>query len=274
MFTMFAMFLYFALLIDLAVVSTKVSAYVLVCIRMLSEVGLFLMGVGAVVLCFASATSVVKHSQGDFAGIPKGFLTLLEAMMKMYDGSHYEMYEGDPMVLISVLGFIVMVSIFLANMLVAQLTCAYEAVYEDILGYARLERVEMTVVTMPQISKKRWARFRDNLAFDQKVEFLAGDVGVSGAIQIMEPANQNPTTEDMIKRFGGSTSIEMQWPAEQEGEGDENDRFDRMEVLIQKTMKRITKGEEGKGKGSGAGSSGGGKSGSSGGGNSEGGDED
>ena len=32
----------------------------------------------------------------------------------------------------------------------------------------------------------------------------------------MEPANANPTNVDMIRRFGGSTSVEMQWPAEQE----------------------------------------------------------
>ena len=40
-FSMFAMLLYFALVIDLAVLSTKVSAYVLVCIWILSEVSLF-----------------------------------------------------------------------------------------------------------------------------------------------------------------------------------------------------------------------------------------
>merc|ERR1712100_280675 len=55
-------------------------------------------------------------------------------------------------------------------------------------------------------------------------------------------------TSDMIKRFGGSTSVEMQWPVEQEGQGDEDDRFERLENLIQKTLKRITKtGSGGKG---------------------------
>ena len=37
-FSMIAMMLYYILLLDLAVISTKVSAYCLVCIRMLSEV--------------------------------------------------------------------------------------------------------------------------------------------------------------------------------------------------------------------------------------------
>merc|ERR1719456_2029072 len=66
-FSMLAMLLYFALLLDLAVLSTKVSAYVLVCIRMLSEVSLFLLALAAILLAFASGISVVKHSQDDFA---------------------------------------------------------------------------------------------------------------------------------------------------------------------------------------------------------------
>merc|ERR1719253_2145799 len=81
-FSMLAMLLYFALLIDLAVFSTKVSAYVLVCIRMLSEVWLFLLALCATLFMFSSAISVIKHDLDDFAGIHKGLLTLLEATMR------------------------------------------------------------------------------------------------------------------------------------------------------------------------------------------------
>merc|ERR1712159_615272 len=131
--------------------------------------------------------------------------------------------------------------------LVAQLTCAYEAVYSDMIGYARLERIEIIVGCIPVVSQKRWSAFIDALKLDSKVEFLAGDIGVTGGIQILEAANLNPTTQEMIKRFGGSTSVEMQWPAEQDT-NDEADRFERLENLIQKTLKRITKGGSGGGK--------------------------
>merc|ERR1719454_1236019 len=160
----------------------------------------------------------------------------------MFDGAHFEQYESDPLVLVCVFVFLVTVIVFLLNMLVAQLTCAYEAVYSDMIGYARLERIEIIVGIMPVVSQKRWSGFVDALKLDTKTEFNAGDIGVTGGIQILEPANQNPTTTDMIKRFGGSTSVEMQWPVEQEGQGDEADRFERLENLIQKTLKRITKG--------------------------------
>merc|ERR1711988_9800 len=250
-FSMLAMLLYFALLIDLAVLSTKVSAYVLVCIRMLSEVSLFLLALAATLLAFASGISVIKHDQDDFAGIHKGLLALLEMTLNMYSGAHFETYESDPLVLICVFVYLVAVIVFLLNMLVAQLTCAYEAVYSDMIGYARLERIEIIVGIMPVVSQKRWQGFCESLKLDAKCEFNAGDIGVTGGIQILEAANLNPTTQDMIKRFGGSTSVEMQWPVEQEGQGDEADRFERLENLIQKTLKRITKnGGAGRGQGS------------------------
>merc|ERR1719446_1125009 len=254
-FSMLAMLLYFALLIDLAVLSTKVSAYVLVCIRMLSEVFLFLLALCATLLAFASGISVIKHDQNDFAGIHKGLLSLLEMTMRMYDGTHFELYESDPLVLVCVFLFLVTIMVFLLNMLVAQLTCAYEAVYSDMIGYARLERIEIIVGIMPVVSDRRWSQFCEILRLDQKCEFNAGDIGVTGGLQILEPANLNPTTQDMIKRFGGSTSVEMQWPAEQEV-GDETDKFERLEGLIQKSLKRLSKGEGGgrrKGGGSGTG---------------------
>merc|ERR1719426_39004 len=129
--------------------------------------------------------------------------------MRMYDGAHYERFESDPLVLVCVFVFLVAITVFLLNMLVAQLTCAYEAVYADMIGYARLERIEIIVGIMPAVSQRRWMAFIDSLKLDSKVEFNAGDVGVTGGMQILEPANLNPTTTDLIKRFGGSTSVEM-----------------------------------------------------------------
>jgi len=239
-FSVLAMILYYILLIDLAVLSTKVSAYVLVCIRMFSEFFLFLLALCGTLLTFASAISVLRHEQADFMGIHKGLLALMEMAMRMKEGKQYEKYETDPLVCICVFFFLIVVMIFLLNMLVAQLTCAYEAVYLDMIGYARLERIEIIVGTMPLVPEKRWRSFCDSLRLDEKCEFNAGDVGVKGGLQIVEAANLNPTTVDAIRRFGGSTSVENPWPAE-EGAGDGDDRFERLESLIQKTVKRMTK---------------------------------
>merc|ERR1719498_660445 len=251
--SMVAMCLYYALVLDLAVLSTKVSAYVLVCIRMLYEVFLFLLALTSTLLAFGSSISVLKHSQEDFKGIHKSALALLESSMKMFDGKHFELYESDPLALACVFLCLIVVLVFLLNMLIAQLTCAYEAVYGDMVGYARLERIDIIVNTMPTVPEHRWRSFLDNLRLHEKCEFGAGDIGVTGGIQVLEPANANPTAQDMIRRFGGSTSVEMQWPAEQEA-GDESDKFERMESLIQRSLKRLTKGSGGKRGGTSSGS--------------------
>jgi len=252
-FSMFAMFLYYVLLIELTIMSTRISAFVLVCVRMLSEVALSLGALAVSVLTFASAASVLKQHNPDFAGIHKGAFALFRMIMRAYDARRYETLEDEPTLLVMVFVFLVVTVIFFLSMLIAQLSCAYQSVYEDMVGYARLERAEKTVEIMPSVSKTRWARFVDSLRLNKRLEFNQGDIGVAGGIKMGEAANIHPTTVDMIKRFGGSTSQEVQWPEDEEDANADDDRFERMEKLIQKALKRVTKSARGKGGTSGGG---------------------
>jgi len=255
-FSMFAMFLYYILLIDLTVISTRISAFSLVCVRMLGEVALFLGALFVTILAFACALSVLKQDSNDFAGIDKGAYSLLRIVMNAYDAQRYAEFRKEPALLLMVFVFGIVTVVFFLNMLIAQLSCAYSSVYEDMVGYARLERAETIVEIMPSVPNKRWSAFVDGLRLGKRLEFNQGDIGVAGGIQMREAANINPTTIDMIKRFGGSTSPEIQWPEdEQDGEGD--DKFERMEKLIQRTLQRVTKstghGRKGRGGGTGTG---------------------
>jgi hypothetical protein len=256
LFTMVAMFLYYIMLIDLTVLSTSISAFVLVCVRVVSEVGLFLGALAACILTFSSAISVLKQESPDFAGIHVGSYALFRMVLGMYDSSNYGDLEEEPAVLAVVFVFLIGTMIFLMSLLVAQLSCAYSAVYDDMVGYARLKRGQIIVEIMPSISKKRWNLFMGSLRLHKRIEFNEGDVGVAGGLQVKEPASANPTTIDMIRRFGGSTSVEMQWP-EEDNDGDGEDRFERLEKLIQRTLQRVTKSDgHAKGKGSSQGGSG------------------
>merc|ERR1711967_173106 len=251
-FSMFAMFLYYVLLIDLTVISTRISAFSLVCVRMLSEVALFLGALLVAILTFSCSLSVLKHDSNDFAGIQKASYALLRIVMGAYDAQRYAALESEPILLIMVFIFCIVTVIFFLNMLIAQLSCAYSAVYEDMVGYARLERAETIVEIMPSVPNKRWIAFVESLRLAKRLEFNQGDIGVAGGIQMREAANINPTTIDMIRRFGGSTSPEIQWPEDDvDGEGD--DKFEKMEKLIQKTLQRVTKNVGGGRKGGGAG---------------------
>merc|ERR1719181_237022 len=80
-FSMCAIFLYWVLLIDLTVLSTRISAFALVCVRMLSEVALFLGALFVAILTFSCATSVLKQENNDFAGIGPGSYSLLRIVM-------------------------------------------------------------------------------------------------------------------------------------------------------------------------------------------------
>merc|ERR1719235_2984081 len=143
----------------------------------------------------------------------------------VYDARRYSELSEEPVLLMMVFVFCIVTVIFFLSMLVAQLSCAYSAVYEDMVGYARLERTETIVEIVSQVSRHRWQGFVESLRLNKRLEFNAGDIGVAGGIQMRESANLHPTTQDMIKRFGGSTSPDAQWPADDDDEGD--DKFEK-----------------------------------------------
>mmetsp|Transcript_25592 Transcript_25592/g.35858 ORF Transcript_25592/g.35858 Transcript_25592/m.35858 type:complete len:138 (+) Transcript_25592:151-564(+) len=106
-------------------------------------------------------------------------------------------------------------------------------------GYARLNRAEVIVTTLEGVRLSSWKRFLQSLRLDRPLEFNEGDVGLAGGIQILEPANANPTTVDSVRRFGGSTALSQPWPEEEEAA--EEDRFARLEKLIAKVSKDANK---------------------------------
>lgn len=203
---------------------------------MFSELALYLLALGIAVLMFASAVSSLDHDNDDFSGIQKGSLTFLLLSLGMVPHRTYEAIVDELVLFFCVCLFIITTAFFLLNLLVAQLTCAYGAMFEDMVGYARLGRIRIIVETMPKVPKSRWNLFVSDLHLDQRIEFNQGDIGLSGGIQLLEPANANPINTDIIQRFGGSTSVTQQWP--EEDQGADTDRFDRIEKLVQKTMQR------------------------------------
>merc|ERR1719343_935158 len=152
--------------------------------------------------------------------------------MGMFSADHFDKLHDYPALMIAVIVYVVATVVFLLNLLIAQLNCAYQSTYQDMLGYARLNRGKIVTDTMASVPAWRWQRFLQTLKLDERVEFGEGDLGVTGGIQVWELAALNVTTVDMIKRFGGSTSTSAQWP-ELAGD-DEDDQLDRIEKLMEK----------------------------------------
>eukprot|EP00927_Polykrikos_kofoidii_P017182 TRINITY_DN177_c0_g1_i8.p1 TRINITY_DN177_c0_g1~~TRINITY_DN177_c0_g1_i8.p1 ORF type:complete len:1126 (+),score=205.84 TRINITY_DN177_c0_g1_i8:74-3379(+) len=240
-FAMGALFVYCILLVDLAVLNNRVSAYVLVVLRMLSEVGLFLFALVGMLLTFSSGLACMIQPVPEFRGIPQGVLAFWEMFMGILNSEGYAQMRHEPLVLVGAYAFMVTSYIFLLNLLIAQLTCAYGTIYADMVGYARIKRIRTIVETMPQITAKRWQNFVAALSFETKIEFNEGDVGIKNGVATVEPANAHPTTVDVIKRFGGSTSPDIQWPEEVGTGSDDAEKFERLETVIKRSMERIAK---------------------------------
>jgi len=233
-FTMIAMMLYYVLCMELAVFNNRISAYVLVCGRMLVELALFLLALSCVLLTLGSAFSCLEQENDEFTNIGVGFMSLWEMTINVYSAPAYERLHNELILLLGCYCFLIVSVIFLLNLLVSQLTCAFKAIYVDMMGYARLKRIRIICDSMPSVTQKKWTDFVDSLELRKRIEFNEGDVGLPGGIQVLEPASANPTTVDTIRRFGGTTSPTVKWPEEEGGGDDENDKFSRVEDLIKK----------------------------------------
>merc|ERR1712226_1800495 len=192
----------------------------------------------SVLLTLSSAFSCLEQDDEAFQNIGAGFMSLWEMLLRMFSTDHYKSLHDIPVVLLGVYGYLVTSSVFLFNLLIAQLCCSYDAIYADMVGYARLKRCRIIVETMPAVTPKRWNFFKESLGFENRIEFNEGDIGVAGGIQVQEAANAHPTTVDTIKRVGGTTSALAQWP-EEAGDA-EDDKFGKLEAMIKKAMDTMT----------------------------------
>ena len=76
-------------------------------------------------------------------------------------------------------------------------------------------------------------------------------MGVSGGIQLTEPAGEHVVlkahlcesvvigTKDSILRFGGSCSMELEWP-EESLRGEDKDQIAKVESLAKRVLRRVT----------------------------------
>lgn len=250
---MITMMLYFMRLLDFTVLSNKVSAYVLMSAHVLPEVGLFTMALGFCILMFSAAVNALNEADSEFGNIAMASLSFLEITLHMFDPTYFWQMHPTGWIYFIVLSFSFCLFIFLINLLISQISSSHMAIHTEMIGFARLRRMDIVCVTSAYVSHNRWTRWVEALHLDDNLEFNQGDVGLAGGVQVSEASNLNPTTTDAIRRFGGSTSVTMQWPAEVE-ERAEGERLEKVEKLLQRALRKMDSGRKG-GSGSGAGGS-------------------
>eukprot|EP00416_Gambierdiscus_australes_P017640 CAMPEP_0171057980 /NCGR_PEP_ID=MMETSP0766_2-20121228/2170_1 /TAXON_ID=439317 /ORGANISM="Gambierdiscus australes, Strain CAWD 149" /LENGTH=738 /DNA_ID=CAMNT_0011513189 /DNA_START=69 /DNA_END=2285 /DNA_ORIENTATION=- len=249
-FSMSAMVMHWLILIDLAVFSTEISAFLLVCGHVLGEVKQFLTALAFLLLLFGSSISIVcRHcpkGAGDFSDMPNAIVSLFAITVGLYQGDYRDIQE-DGLLLFAVFLFVLFSVVLLLNLLIAQLNRSYEYIYKDMLGFARLNRASLIVEAMASCPKARWEAFVASLHLDERLEFDEGDLGLPGGIQVLEPAGLHRQTVESIRRFGGSSSEDRPWPEDKMEEAEERaretseDRLDRIEALIQQALQTLSR---------------------------------
>lgn len=241
-FSMFGMWAYILMLMDLAVFNNRISSFMLICTTMLPEVGMWLCAMLCSILAISSALCNLEQHLGEFQVLWSSSQALYEMVVGVYDTEKFEEVDlskfTEQVVLGGCWGVFLFSQIFLAGVLVAQLACSYQANYNNMVGHARLRRMNIIVKSMPMVSESSLKRFFSSLHLSQRLEFNEGDVGVTGGVQILEPANRHPCTTDTIRRYGGATASSMQWPEDQEDEGEE-DKFEHFEKVVMKALGKL-----------------------------------
>lgn len=233
-----AMAVHWFLMVDLAVFSTGLSAFVLVCAQVLSEIGRFLVALIFLLLTFGSAISVLEHPYFEMRDIPNTVLCLFSITILLYEDDYRTLME-EPALLTAVLLFVLASSILLMNLLIAQLNSSYVYIYQDMVGFARLNRAQKIVEALANFNRQHFSTFINSIGLDQPLEFNQGDVGVAGGLQLTEPASEHVVLKDSILRFGGSCSMELEWPEESKSREDK-DQISKVESLAKKVLRKVT----------------------------------
>jgi len=238
-FSSVAVLCYCTLMLDMTVLSTKLSAFALVCSNVLGEVALSLSALFCVTLAFSVSMSALQHNNADFSDFSTGMVSSVSIVLGMFPDEKFVTLHEDPALLIGTICHVLVTIIFILNLLVAQLSCSYKSKYHNMVGSARLNRINVINELMPMVSQGRWQTFVNNLNLDTRLEFNEGDVGIAGGIQVFEPASVHMGIRETIRRFGGSTQPNAPWPAENSNV--EEDRFARLEKILGKATSRMAR---------------------------------
>jgi len=234
-FSMCSMILHWLVLADLAVLSTEISAFLLVIGHVLHEVKQFLTALLFLLLMFGSALAIMcrdcTDEAGDFSDVLNAMVSLFAITVRLYQGDFRDIM-GHPLILFVVMLCTTFSAILLMNLLVAQLNLSYEFIYTDMLGFARHNRSKLICEVMVNVSKSRWELFKKSLSFDENLEFDEGDLGLCGGIQMLEPASLHRVHEEAIRRYGGTTSPEAPWPHDHRKKGGVDALLDKIERTI------------------------------------------
>jgi len=247
--------LFWLLLVNLAIFSTSLSAFMIVAVRMSTEIARFLAGLALLFLAFGCGACTLVHTNPNFKNITSSVVTLAAVTLGMYEPDYADLLFKAPSLLGLILFFMFLSMIFMLNLLIAQLNCSYEFISKDMTGLARLRCAALIVRNLEICTEARWQKFLATLDLDKNLELNEGDMGPASGIQVYEPANATASADELdnIHRFGGSTSPDLPWAEDTDASNLIEDRLDSLEQLCKKIAKKVSERKKKKAGAAGAG---------------------
>ncbi|CAE6949456.1 unnamed protein product [Symbiodinium natans] len=241
-FSAVGMALFWLLLTDCTVFSMRLSAFLLVCGWVAMEVCLFLLALMFLIVVFSTALSSFQHDLVEFDGATTWIAALVQMAFGMFPASGFAATEEDFPIFLCLTLFMALATIFLMNLLIAQLVESYRTMFADMTGFARLNRAGVVVSVLAEARTAQFAKFLRALSFEERLEFNEGDSGPAGGIQIHEPANEFTVTEDSILRYGGPTAPSVPWPEDdRKVEESTEEKLQHVENRLASMEKLLTK---------------------------------
>lgn len=248
-FAMLAMVVHYLFLLDLAVFSTDLSTFLLVCGQVGSEIKEFCIVMGTLILMFASSTAIICDNctpdGGIFSNVLDGAYSAMGITVSFYAGDFRDIEaEKDGLVDTFVVMFTSASQILLLNLLIAQINSAYVFIYKDMVGFAKLNRASKIAGAMDATPQGRFIRFMGSLKLDESLEFDEGDLGLAGGVQYLEAAGLNRQAVERIRRYGGTTNPSDPWPEDPPEKGDlvlASQALEDMEAMLRKALRKMRK---------------------------------
>ena len=217
-------FLYAIIVLDMANISITLCEYKVLCSHALKQVVLCILVVAVMVVTFSFAIASMTREAAnltsrDWTDMGSTMTSLVQLAGGVMDTAEMRAIANEsPLLFMVIVVFMLIVYSFFWNLLVS------------------LARGEVILHTLEAIKMKRWNAFMASLAFDKRVDFEEGDIGLAGGIKAFEPTLAHPVTQDQIIRFGGDTDQSLPWPEKYTKE-DEN----TMERIVQKQIQHSLK---------------------------------
>ena len=200
-------------IIQVLVLSDRVSAFIYSVGRMSNDFILNFSVIAVILVAFGTCMNILRQPGGYENNIGDSMLTILLIVLGINQPEALEVGSWGVFFLILA---IILIVICLFNILAAQLVTCYGQLAINSVGFAKMARAYMCV----EMESFLWISYRSRLyeeqRFDSPLEFDSSDEGPTGGVQILCPSKVRVHPKyvpDRVVRYTGDASPHDPWPS-------------------------------------------------------------